>query len=129
MGLLSWGFGQYSPGNNRSLILINMAATMAQRKKRQTARKGTPTARGKARKPSKSARKRAAKRGAARVTSHKPLAKAKLKRGAKKARKRMKVAPAAETGTEIEATEVREVSGAPGEPEGSRSAPPEAEET
>jgi hypothetical protein len=62
------------------------------------------------------------------------LAKAKVKRGAKKVRKRVKVVkppitPAVETDTEIEATEVREVSGAPEEPEESRSAPSEPEET
>ena len=109
---------------------------MAQRKKRPTARKAKPTARRKARKPSKSARGRPAKRTVARATPSKRLAKAKLKRGAKKARKRVRAVkppstPAVETVeepvpgvavvTEIEATEVRDESGA-------TSAPPESEE-
>jgi hypothetical protein len=112
--------------------LINKAATMAQRKKRQTARKGKPIARGKARKPAKSARKKPVKRTVARATPRKRPAKAKLKGVVKKARKRVKVVkppstPVVETDTEIEATEVREVSGAPEQPEESRSAPPESE--
>jgi hypothetical protein len=87
----------------------------------------------KARKPSKSARKRPAKRRIARATPRKHLAKAKPKLGAKKARKRVKVAkplstPAVETGTEVEATEVREASAGPDETEENRSAPPESEE-
>ena len=126
-GLAFLGVRPILTGQQSMFDLINKAAIMAQRKKRPAVRKRKSITRRKVRKPSKSARKRAAKRGAARVTSHKPLAKAKLKRGAKKARKRMKVAPAAETGTEIEATEVREVSGAPEQPEESRSAPPESE--
>jgi hypothetical protein len=44
VGLLSCGFAQYLPGNNRSSILIKKAATMAQRKKRRTVRKGKSTA-------------------------------------------------------------------------------------
>jgi hypothetical protein len=63
------------------------AAIMAQRKKRPTVRKGKSIARRKARKPSKSARRRPAKRTVSRATPSKRLAKAKLKRGAKKARK------------------------------------------
>ena len=63
---------------------------MAQRKKRPTVRKGKSIARRKARKPSKSARRRPAKRTVARATPSKRLAKAKLKRGAKKARKRVR---------------------------------------
>ncbi len=106
---------------------------MAQRKKRPAAGKAKSIARGKARKPSKSARKGPAKRSAARATPRKRPAKAKLKRGAKKARERVKIAKppitlAVETGTEIEATEVRDVSGAPEEPEEGRSAPPESEQ-
>jgi len=106
---------------------------MAQRKKRRTVRKGKSTARHKTRKPPKSARGRPAKRRIASATPSKRLAKAKLKPGAKKARKRVKVAeppiiPAVETGTEIGATEVREVSGSPEQPEEGRSVPPESEE-
>ena len=104
---------------------------MAKQKKRPTARKAKSTPRRKARKPSKPARKRPAKRTVARAAPRKHLAKAKVKRGAKKARTRVKVVkppitPAVETGTEIEATEVREVSGAPEE---SGSAPPHPKET
>jgi hypothetical protein len=114
---------------------------MAQRKKRPTVRKGKSTARRKARKPSKSAQGRSAKRTVARAIPRKRLAKAKLKRGAKKARRRVKVVkapstPAVETVvvdvveepvpgltvvTEFEATEVRDESGA-------TPAPPESEE-
>jgi hypothetical protein len=121
---------------------------MAQRKKRPTARKGKSIARRKARKPSKSARKRPAKRTVPRATLRKRSAKAKLKRGAKKARKRVSAmkpptTPAVETVvvdvieeplpgvtvvTEFEATEVREAGASPEQPEESRSAPPEAEE-
>ena len=121
---------------------------MAQRKKRPTARKAKPTARRKARKPSKSARGRPAKRTVARAIPRKHLAKAKLKRGAKKARKRVRAVkppttPVVETVlvdvieepvpgvtvvTEFEATEVREAGAAPEQPEESRSAPPESEE-
>jgi hypothetical protein len=120
-------------GARINYYLINKAGTMAQRKKRQTAGKAKSTPRRKGRKPSKSARKRPAKRIVARTTPRKRPAKAKLKGGVKKARKRVKVVkppitPAVETDTEIEATEVREVSGAPEEPEESGSAPPEAEE-
>ena len=105
---------------------------MAKRKKRPAVRKrkAKSIARRKTREPSRSARKGPAKRTAARATPRKSPAKAKLTPGAKKARKRVKVAkppstPAVETGTEIEATEVRDVSGAPEESEESRSAPPE----
>ena len=118
---------------------------MAQRKKRPTARKAKPTARRKARKPSKSARGRPAKRTIARAIPRKYLAKAKLKRGVKKARKKVRAmkpptTPVVETvfvdvieeplpgvtvATEFEATEVREASAAPEQPEESRSAPPE----
>jgi hypothetical protein len=106
---------------------------MAQRKKRPAVRKAKSITRSKARKPSKSARKRPVKRTVARATPRKHLAKAKVERGAKKARKRLRavkrpITPAVETGTEIEATEVPEVGGAPEEPEESRSAPPESEE-
>ena len=106
---------------------------MAQRKKRPTVRKGKPIKRRKARKPSKSARKRPVKRTAAKATARKSPAKAKLKRVPKKARKKVRAVkppttPVVETGTAIEATEVRDVSGAPEEPEESHSAPPESEE-
>jgi hypothetical protein len=121
---------------------------MAQRKKRPAVRKGKSIARRKARKPSKSARKRPVKRTVARATPRKRLAKVRLKRGAKKPRKKMRAmkppsAPAVETVvvdvieeplpgvtviTEFEATEEHEVSGATEEPEESRSAPPESEE-
>jgi hypothetical protein len=105
---------------------------MAQRKKRPSVRKRKSIARRKARKPSKSARRRPAKRRIARTAPTKRPA-IKLKHGAKKARKRVKVAkppstPAVETGTEFEATEVREAGAGPEEPEKSRSAPPESEE-
>ena len=98
---------------------------MAQRKKRPTERKEKSATRRKARKPSKSARASPAKRIEARAAPRKRLAKAKGKPAAKKARKRVRVVkppitPAVETGTEIEATEVREVSGAAEEPEESR---------
>ena len=114
---------------------------MAQRKKRPTVRKGKSTTRRIARKPSKSARGRPAKRTIARAVPRKHLAKAKLKRGAKKARKRVRAVkppttPVVETVvvdvveepvpgvtvvTEFEATEVRDESGA-------TPAPPESEE-
>ena len=106
---------------------------MAQRKKRPTVRKRRSIARRKARKPSKSARGRPAKRRIARAIPRKHLAKAKVNRGAKKVvRKKVRAVkppstPAVGTGTEIEATEVRDVSGAPEEPEEGRSAPPESE--
>ena len=112
---------------------------MAQRKKRPTARRGKSAARGKARKTSKSARGRAAKRIVATSKQRKSLAKAKPKRAkAKKVagrRKPMKPpsTPAVETGivdvieepasgaivvTEAEATEVREPSAGPEQPKG-----------
>jgi hypothetical protein len=130
MGLLSWGFGQYSLGNNRDLI--NRAATMAQRKKRQTARKAKSTPRRKTPKPSKSARKRLAKRTVAGAAPRKRPAKDKLKPLAKKARKKVRAmkppsTPVVETGTEVEATEVREASAGPDETEENRSPPPKSE--
>jgi hypothetical protein len=75
---------------------------MAQRKKRPAVRKGKLITRRKARKPSKSARKRPAKRTAARATPSKRLAKTKLKRGEKKPRKKVRAVkprstPAVET--------------------------------
>jgi hypothetical protein len=112
---------------------------MAQRKKRPTSRRGKSAARGKARKTSKSARGRAAKRIVATSKQRKSLAKAKPKRAkAKKVvgrRKPMKPpsTPAVETGivdvieepasgamvvTEAEATEVREPSAGPEQPKG-----------
>ena len=116
---------------------------MAQRKKRPTARKGKPTARRKARKPSKSARRIPAKRTVAKAISRKRSAKAKHKGvGAKKvARRKVRAVkppttPVVETVvvdvidepvpgvtvvTEFEATEVRDESGA-------TPAPPESEE-
>ena len=115
---------------------------MAQRKKRPTARKAKPTARRKARKPSKSARGRPAKRTIARAIPRKHLAKAKLKRGAKKARKRVRAVkppstpavatvvvdvieepvPGVTVVTEFQATEVGDESGA-------TPAPPESDVT
>ena len=93
---------------------------MAQRKKRPAVRKGKSIARRKARKPSKSARGRPAKRTVARAIPRKRLAKATLKRAAKKGRKKVRAmkppaAPAVETVTEIEATEVREADAGPEE--------------
>ena len=95
---------------------------MAQRKKRPVVRKRKSITRREARKPSKSALKRPAKLTVARATPRKRPANAKLKGEAKKARKRVKVVkppitPAVEIATEIEPTEVHEVSGAPEEPE------------
>jgi hypothetical protein len=119
---------------------------MAQRKKRPAVRKGKSITRRKARKPSKSARARPAKRIVARVAPRKRLAKAKGKPAAKKARKSVRVmnppsTPAVETVivdvveepvagvtvvTEFEATEMSEASLE--QPEESHSAPPETEE-
>jgi hypothetical protein len=114
---------------------------MAQRKKRPTARKGKSIARRNAHKPSKSARKRPAKRTVARATPRKRSAEAKLKRGAKKARKKVRAVkpptvvetvvvdvieeplPGVTVVTEFEATDVREAGAAPEQPEESRSAP------
>ncbi len=99
----------------------------------------------KARKPSKSARKRPVKRTVAKATPRKRTAKAKPKGGAKKTRKKVRAvkrarAPTVETlvvdvveepipgvavVTEIEATEVREAGAEPDEPEGG-SAPRES---
>ena len=116
---------------------------MAQRKKRAMVRKGTPTARGKVRKVSKSGRGKSATRSAAKATPKKRLAKLKPKRaGAKKpARKEMRPAkPAVETTkgnaveepapsvitiTEFEETEIRDQDKGPGPPE---ETPPESEE-
>jgi hypothetical protein len=124
---------------------------MAQRKKRPTARRGKSAARGKARKTSNSARRKAAKRTIGRSKPRKSLAKAKLKRaGAKKVTRRkaqpMKPpsTPAVETAivdaieepasgaivvTEVEATEVREPSADPEQTEGQDSTPPKSEES
>jgi hypothetical protein len=132
--LASLGVWPILTGQQSKFDLINKAPTMAQRKKRRTVRKGKLTARRKTRKPSKSARRRPAKRTVLRAASRKRPAKAKLKRGAKKARKRVKVAkppstPAVETGIEVEATEVaREPSLGFEEPEEGRSPPPQPEE-
>ena len=63
---------------------------MAQRKKRPAVRKGKSIARRKARKPSKSARGRPAKRTVARATPRKRMAKARLKGGAKKGPKKVR---------------------------------------
>jgi hypothetical protein len=74
------------------------------------------------------------KRTEARATPRKRMAKAKLKGGAKKARKRVRavkppITLAAESVTEIEATEVREAGPGPEELDEGRSAPPESEES
>jgi hypothetical protein len=119
---------------------------MAQRKKRTTVRKRKSIAHRKARKPTKSARKRPVKRTAAKATPRKRPVKAKLKGGAKKARKKVKAIKRARTPvvetvvvdvveepipgvtvvTEFEATEVRAAGAGPEEPEEGRSALPEA---
>ncbi len=122
---------------------------MAQRKKRPAVRKRKATTRRKARKPSKPAQGRPAKRRVARAAPRKQLAKAKFKRGAKKARKKVRAVkppttPVVETVvvdlieepvpgvavvTEIETTEVREASVGPEEPEENQgSEPPGSEE-
>ena len=116
---------------------------MAQRKKRATVRKGTPTARGKVRKASKSRRGKSAKRSAAKATPKKRLAQLKPKRaGAKKpARKKIRPtkpsvetiignaveepAPSVITITEFEETEIRDQDKGPEPPE---EPPPESEE-
>lgn len=123
---------------------------MAQRKKRATVRRGKSAARGKARKASKSARGKAAKRTAAKPMPRKRLAKARPKRTVAKKLARKKVRPMTPPGspavetvivdvieepvpgvmvvTEFEATEVREPSAGPEQPEESQgSAPPESE--
>ena len=116
---------------------------MAQRKKRATVRKGTPTARGKVRKASKSRRGKSAKRSAAKTTPKKRLTKLRPKRaGAKKpARKKMRPTnpsvetiignaveepvPGVITITEFEETEVHEEGEGPETPEETH---PESEE-
>jgi len=116
---------------------------MAQRKKRATVRKGTPTARGKVRKASKSGRGKSAKRSAAKTTLKKRLTKLRPKRaGAKKsARKKMRPtnpavetiignaveepAPGVITITEFEETEIRDRDKGQEPPE---EPPPESEE-
>ena len=137
----AWACFLGGSANSERGIHTGQAATMAQRKKRPTVRKEKSATRRKARKPSKSARARPAKRIVARATPRKRLAKAKGKPAAKKARKKVgamkpPTTPVVETVvvdvieepvpgvtvvTEIEATEVRDVSGA-------TPAPPEAEE-
>lgn len=128
-------------------VLRSEVAIMAQQKKRATVRMVTPTARGKVRKASKSARGKSPKRTAAKATPKKRLAKLKLKRvGAKKlARKKVSPtkpsttkatetiigdaveapAPRVITITEFEETEIREEGKGPESPE---ETPPESEE-
>jgi hypothetical protein len=120
---------------------------MAQHKNRATVRMVTPTARGKVRKASKSARGKSPKRTAAKATPKKRLAKLKLKRvGAKKlARKKVSPTkpsttqatetiigdtveapvPGVITITEFQETEIREEGKGPESPE---ETPPESEE-
>jgi hypothetical protein len=113
-------------------------------KKRATVRKGTPTARGKVRKASKSRRRKSAKRSAAKATPKRRFAKVKSARaGARKvARKKATKPPTTSvvetiitdvaeepvpgviTITEFEATEVREEGEGPETPEET----PESEE-
>ena len=112
---------------------------MAQRKKRVAARKRKAATRGKARKPAKSVRGKAAKRTSARATPRKRVTKAKSKRAVAK-----KVVPTVETVivdmieepvpgvmvvTEFEATRIRGPNANPEQPEERRgAAPPESEE-
>jgi hypothetical protein len=112
---------------------------MAQRKKRAAARSRKATTRGKARKPAKSVRGKAAKRTSAKATPRKRVTKAKSKRAVVK-----KVVPTVETVivdvieepvpgvmvvTEFEATAIRGPNANPEQPEESRGAtPPESEE-
>jgi len=112
---------------------------MAQQKKRVAARSGKAATRGKARKPAKSVRGKAAKRTSAKATPRKRVTKAKSKRAVAK-----KVVPTVETvivdvieepvpgvmvATEFEATEIRGPSVNPEQPEESRgAAPPKSEE-
>jgi ribosomal protein L11 len=128
-------------------VLRSEVAIMAQQKKRATVRMVTPTAPGKVRKASKSARGKPPKRTAAKATPKKRLAKLKLKRvGAKKlARKKASPTkpsttqatetiigdavearvPGVVTITEFEETEIREEGKGPESPE---ETPPESEE-
>jgi len=121
-------------------VLRSEVAIMAQQKKRATVRMVTPTARGKVRKASKSARGKSPKRTAAKATPKKRLAKLKLKRvGAKKLARKPSTTQATETIigdaveapvpvitiTEFEETEIREEGKGPESPE---ETPPESEE-
>ena len=112
---------------------------MAQQKKRVAARSGKAATRGKARKPAKSVRGKAAKRTSAKATPRKRVTKAKSKRAVAK-----KVVPTVETVivdiieepapgvmvvTEFEATGIRGPNANPEQPEESRgAAPPKSEE-
>ena len=112
---------------------------MAQRKKRVAARKRKAATRGKARKPAKSVRGKAAKRTSARATPRKRVTKAKSKRAVAK-----KVVPIVETVivdmieepvpgvmlvTEFQATGIRGPNANLEQPKESRgAAPPESEE-
>ena len=112
---------------------------MAQQKKRAAARSGKAATRGKARKPAKSVRGKAAKRKIAKATPRKRVTKAKSKRAVAK-----KVVPTVETVivdmieepvpgvmvvTEFEATGIRGPNAKPEQSEESRgAAPPESEE-
>lgn len=147
--MLSLGVGQCCKWHSFQMP-TRTGATMAQRKKRQTVRKGKSIARRKARKPSKPARGRPAKRTVAKAIPRKRLAKARPKRvEAKKARKKVRAVkppttPVVETVvvdlieepvpgvtvvTEFQATEVGEPTAAPKQPEeGQGSAPRESEE-
>ena len=126
-------------------VLRNEVAIMAQQKKRATVRIVTPTARGKVRKASKSARGKSPKRTAAKATPKKRLAKLKLKRVGAKKLARKKVGPTSTTQAtetiigdaveapvpgvitiaEFEETEIREEGKGPESPE---ETPPESEE-
>ena len=112
---------------------------MAQRKKGVAARKGKAATRGKARKPAKSVRGKAAKRTSARATPRKLVTKAKSKRAVAK-----KGVPPVETVivdmieelvpgvmvvTEFETTDIRGPNANPEQPEDSRgAAPPKSKE-
>jgi hypothetical protein len=141
------GRRRHKVGAGTFSVLRSEVAIMAQQKKRATVRMVTPTARGKVRKASKSARGKSPKRTAAKATPKKRLAKLKLKRvGAKKlARKKVSPtkpsttkatetiigdtveapAPRVITITEFEKTEIREEGKGPESPE---ETPPESEE-
>src|ERR1022692_5204007 len=112
---------------------------MAQQKKRAAARSGMAATRGKARKPAKSVRGKAAKRTSAKATPRKRVTKAKSKRAVAK-----KVVPTVEpvivdmmeepvpgvmVVTEFEATRIRGPNAKLEQPKESRAAaPPESEE-
>src|ERR1022692_2527432 len=112
---------------------------MAQQKKRAAARSGMAATRGKARKPAKSVRGKAAKRTSAKATPRKRVTKAKSKRAVAK-----KVVPIVETVivdmieepvpgvtvvTEFEATGTRGPNVKPEQPKESRgTTPPKSEE-